>query len=372
MNIPQANPKAENDELSVELNEAIQRVLNSGRYILGPEVEAFEKEFASYIGVAHAVSVGSGTDAIALALRALGVGPGDEVITVSHTAVATVSAVEQCGAVPVLADIDPLTFTLDPSLLEGLLTPRTKVIIPVHLYGHPADLEPILAFARTHGLYVLEDCAQAHGAAYHGKKAGSWGDIAAFSFYPTKNLGALGDGGMVVTSDAALAERAALLRQYGWKRRYISDIQGFNSRLDELQAAMLRVKLRHLDDGNARRRHLAQVYTSLLKDRVVCPQERQGCLHVYHLYVVRVPQRDRLQDYLKQNGVGSLVHYPAAVHQQPAYAGRLRTSSMRFTEQAVSEILSLPLFPQLAVEHVHQSAQVIVRGLEEFANAGRA
>lgn len=364
--IPQANPKAENDELSAEINDAVQKVLGSGRYILGPEVESFEREFARYIGAGYGIGVGSGTEAICLALRALGVGPGDEVITVSHTAVATVAAVEQCGAVPVLADIDPVTFTLDPDSLDKLLTSRTKAVIPVHLYGHPADLDRILPFSKKHGLFVLEDCAQAHGSVYHGRKAGAWGDIAAFSFYPTKNLGALGDAGIIITSDSGLAERVTLLRQYGWKKRYISEIQGSNSRLDEIQAAILRVKLCWLDQNNVRRRRLAELYASLLKDVVLIPIERENCTHVYHQYVIRSSCRNHIQEYLSQHGVGTLVHYPAAVHQQPAYADRLKNAGLPITEKIMTEILSLPIYPQLQEEYLPEISRLIVQAIEDI------
>ena len=370
IHIPQANPKAENDELSEEINDVIRNVLASGRYILGPEVEAFEREFAYYTGAEYAISVGSGTDALSIALKALGVGMGDEVITVSHTAVATVAAIELCGAVPIFCDIDPQTYTINPEWLENLLSPRTRAIIPVHLYGHPANLGPIIAFAKKYGLLVLEDCAQAHGAIYNGKKAGSWGDIAAFSFYPTKNLGAIGDGGMIVTSDARLAENAFLLRQYGWKNRYISEIQGSNSRLDELQAAILRVKLRHLDENNAKRRGLAELYSQLLKQYVVTPSEMVRSRHVYHLYVIRYKQRDRLQEYLRQRGIGTAIHYPLPVHQQPAYKLRIQATNLPVTDQVVTEILSLPIYPQLSEDMVREIALVIRSAVEVIEYAG--
>ena len=253
-----SNPKAQYQAHKEEIDSAIQRVLDKGWYILGDETKAFESEFAAYIGVDHGIGVGSGTEALHIALAACGIGLGDEVITVSHTAVATVAAIELAGATPVLVDIDPDYYTLNPDKLESAISPRTKAIIPVHLYGQPADLTPILEIARQHGVLLIEDCAQAHGAMYGGRRIGAWGDIACFSFYPTKNLGALGDGGMVVTNDSALAERARLLREYGWAERYVSSIPGLNSRLDEVQAAVLSVKLRFLDADNEARALLAQ------------------------------------------------------------------------------------------------------------------
>jgi dTDP-4-amino-4,6-dideoxygalactose transaminase len=300
------------------------------------------------------VGVGSGTDAIAIALMACGIGPGDEVITVSHTAVATVAAIEMAGATPVFADIEPDYYTLDPAKLDALIGPRTKAVIPVHLYGQCAELEAICRIARGKGLRVIEDCAQAHGAQYGGKTAGSFGDIGCFSFYPTKNLGAVGDGGMLITSDAELAERIRLIREYGWARRYVSDIKGVNSRLDELQAAILRVKLRHLDAQTASRGRIALAYTAGLADSgLTLPANRPGSSHVHHLYVVRNDRRDALQQYLVSAGIGALVHYPVPVHLQPAYENRLRGSDdMAETEKAAREVLSLPMYPELSDSEV--------------------
>ncbi len=317
--------------------------------------------------------MGSGTDALHLALRACGIGPGDRVFTVSHTAVATVAAIELAGATPVLVDIDPATFTMDPNRLEEAVgadegrrtkdeghvnrpsslvsvVRRRSAIIPVHLYGHPADMAAILEIARRYDLWVIEDCAQSHGATIDGQKTGTFGDIAAFSFYPTKNLGALGDGGAVVTSDPALAEQTRLLREYGWRERYVSAIPGLNSRLDELQAAILRVKLRYLDAENARRRALAAEYDRLLADSSVrTPITRPDVSHVFHQYVIRSGRRDALQAYLRSQGIGTLIHYPAPVHAQPAYAGRISIGEgLPHTEAAAREILSLPMFPELS------------------------
>jgi dTDP-4-amino-4,6-dideoxygalactose transaminase len=304
--------------------------------------------------VSHGIGVASGTDALELALRACGAGPGDLVFTVSHTAVAPVAAIELAGATPVLVDVEPGTCTMDPDCLGAALarppagTP--KAVVPVHLYGHPADMPPIVELARRHGLSVIEDCAQAHGAACAGRRAGAWGDLAAFSFYPTKNLGALGDGGMVVTDDPALAGRVRLLRQYGWRERYVSEVAGCNSRLDELQAAILSVKLPHLDKENARRRALAQVYDALLADTgITLPGTRPGVAHVFHQYAVRLPLRDALREHLHQAKIGTLVHYPTPVHLQPAYRGRLPSGGpLPWTEQVAGQVLSLPMYPQLS------------------------
>lgn len=356
-----SNPRAQYLAHQAEIDTALHRVLDNGWYILGEEVKAFEAEFAAYLGVAHAWGVGSGTEALHLALAACGVGPGDEVITVAHTAVATVSAIELLGAAPVLVDIDPDTFTLNPAQLENAISPKTKVIIPVHIYGQPADLIPILDVARRHNVRVIEDCAQAHGAWYHAKRVGAWGDMACFSFYPTKNLGALGDGGAVVTSDPALGERTRLLREYGWARRYISQIAGWNSRLDEVQAAILRVKLRYLDSDNAARARLAARYADGLAGlNVTAPSVGAQRTHAHHLYVIRSPHRDQLQAFLKEHAVGALIHYPVPVHQQPAYQNRLRGSDgLPETERAAQEVLSLPMYPELGEAEVQTVVDVI-------------
>ena len=359
--IPQANPRAQYLSHQAEIDQAIVRVLEKGRYILGEEAAAFEHEFADYLGVRFGVGVGSGTEALHLALRACGVRPGDEVITVAHTAVATVAAIELCGATPVLMDIDPRSFTLDPTKLEAAITPATRAVIPVHLYGQSADLEPILSIARKRRVRVIEDCAQSHGATYDGRRTGAWGDMACFSFYPTKNLGAIGDGGFVATDDPQLAENARLLREYGWRERYVSDVAGWNTRLDELQAAILRVKLRALDADNARRRCLAAMYDEWLAAcPVVLPMEMPYGQHVYHLYVVRAERRDALRVFLKERGIGSLIHYPVPVHLQPAYRGRLGdVGSLPETERAAREVLSLPMFPELTEAEVRQVAEAV-------------
>lgn len=347
--IPCSSPLAQYEAQRAEIDAAIARVLASGRYILGEEVERFEEEFAAYVGTSHAVGVGSGTEALHLALRAAGIGPGDEVVTVGHTAVATVAAIEMAGATPVLVDIDAATFTMDPSRVEDALTSRTRALVPVHLYGQPADLGPLCELASRRGLLLLEDCAQAHGASYGGRRVGSWGAAACFSFYPTKNLGALGDGGAVVTRDRALAERVKLLREYGWAERYVSHTPGLNSRLDSLQAAVLRVKLKALDTANAERARLASVYDAALAGAdVTIPARGAGSTHVFHLYVVRSAARDALLRHLGAREIGAMIHYPVAVHRQPAYRRLARAGDeLARTERAAAEVLSLPLYPGL-------------------------
>ncbi len=344
-----------------ELDDATARVMKSGWFILGSAVKAFEKEFAEYIGVGHAIGVGSGTEALHLALLALGVGAGDEVITVPNTAIATVAAIELTGARAILCDVRADSMLIDVDKLARAITPRTRAIIPVHLFGQSADLDPILELARSASpkIFVLEDCAQAHGATYHGKRVGAFGHIAAFSFYPTKNLGAYGDGGAIVTNDAKLAERVNLLRQYGWRERYASEIKGMNSRLDEMQAAILRVKLRHLDEWNAARRERAAMYTELLHT-VTPPREMAYGEAVYHLYVVQTPKRDGLASHLKSRGIGTAIQYPYAVHQQAAYANLgYRDEDLPVASKLAHGILSLPLYPELSLDDVHTVATAI-------------
>lgn len=353
--------KTQYQRLQSDMDAAIARVLSSGTFILANEVRAFETEFAAYCGSAFGMGVGSGTDALLLALRAGGIQAGDEVITVSHTAVATVAAIELCGARPVLVDIDPQRYTMAPQCFEAAITPRTRAVIPVHLYGCPVDLAPILKIAQAREIFVVEDCAQAHGAVYQGKRVGGWGAMGAFSFYPTKNLGAYGDGGAVVTNRPDLAERVALLRQYGWQERYISSIKGLNSRLDELQAAILRVKLGALDGWNAQRQKLAKLYNELLQGcDLVLPFVPAQVEHVYHQYVVVCPQRDALKTFLFEQGIHSYIHYPVPVHLQPAYLDLgYAKDSLPFTEAAAAQVLSLPLYPEMSEDAVHQVSQAI-------------
>jgi dTDP-4-amino-4,6-dideoxygalactose transaminase len=371
--ILQANPLAAYLEHKTEIDRAIGTTLDSGRYILGREVKAFEESFAAYIGVGHAIGVGNGTDAIEVALRALGTGPGDAVFTVSHTAVATVSAIERTGASPVVVDINLENFGMDPGSLASAIrdiiaakTLRPKAVVPVHLYGQPCDIEAILSIARTYDLSVVEDCAQAHGATIGKRRAGSFAHAAAFSFYPTKNLGALGDGGCVVTGDAVLAEKIRALREYGWTRRYESEFPGINSRLDEVQAAILKVKLRFLDADNERRRAIARRYSGALGGTAVhAPAETAKTTHVFHLYVVRCEARDKLRQSLADAGIQTAVHYPLPVHLQDAYKNRIRCtpSGLPHTEQAFGRVLSLPLYPQMRDEEVDRVCSALKESL---------
>lgn len=364
--IPQSSPKANYLSHKAAIDSAIGRVLESGWYILGREVSAFEEEFASFLGTRFAVGVASGTDAIHLALRACGVGPGDVVLTVSHTAVATVAAVGLCGATPLFVDIDPQSYTMDPDFLETVIRSHRdrplKAVIPVHLYGHPADMGSILEVSRRHSLFVIEDCAQSHGAVYRGKKTGTLGHLAAFSFYPTKNLGALGDGGAVTTCDPALAEKVRLLREYGWKERYISEFPGGNSRLDEIQAAILRAKLPFLEQENGSRRRIAETYSIRLRGtRLTLPGTADGVTHVFHQYVVRTENRDSLRNHLRTRGISTLVHYPVPVHLQPAYSGHSsEIEGLVRTEQVAPQILSLPMFPELTEDDLHTVCEGIL------------
>lgn len=344
-----ANPYAQYVSHKEEIKEAISKVLDKGRYILGEEVNLFESEFAQYIGVKNVIGVGSGTEAIHIALLACGIKKGDEVITVSHTAVATVAAIELTGASVVFADIDKSTYTIDPSLVEPLITAKTKAIISVHIYGQPVDLEPLSALTRKYEIYLIEDCAQSHGALYNEQMVGSIGDIACFSFYPTKNLGAIGDGGAIATNNSELAEKCKHIREYGWVERYHSYIVGLNSRLDELQAAILRVKLRYLENDTEARIKIAKIYQEGLKDApFILPIVRNNCRHVFHLYVIRSQQRDEVLKHLESNNINALVHYPIPIHLQKAYNGRIGNSATLIeTERASREILSLPMYPEL-------------------------
>ena len=347
-------------QLQPELDEAYRRVMTSGWYILGPEVEAFEREFAGYCGVEHCVGVGNGLDALHLILRAMDIGPGDEVIVPSNTYIASWLAVSYAGATPVPVEPDQDSCNLDPALVEAALTPRTKAIMAVHLYGQPADLDPIRALARSRGLRVIEDAAQAHGARYRGARAGSLGDAAGFSFYPGKNLGAMGDGGAVTTNDAQLAERVRVLRNYGSRVKYQNDCQGYNSRLDELQAAFLRVKLRHLDRWNQEREALAARYSQALADADLrLPGVIAAAQPVWHLYVVRTARRELLTQALDRHGIGWLIHYPIPPHRQQAYRDEFAQASFPVAEAMAGELLSLPIGPFLAADQVELVARVV-------------
>jgi dTDP-4-amino-4,6-dideoxygalactose transaminase len=365
--IPFLDLRAAYLELKEELDAAVARTLASGRYLLGKELEAFEGEFASYSQARHCVGVGNGLDALVLSLKALGVGPGDEVIVPANTFIATWLAVSQVGAVPV--PVEPIhgIWNLDPGRLEAVLTPRTKVILPVHLYGQPADLEPILRLARRYGLWVLEDAAQAHGARYQGRRLGAHGDLCAWSFYPGKNLGCLGDGGAVTTNDSVLAERLQLLRNYGARVKYHHEAKGHNSRLDELQAAVLRVKLRHLDTWNRRRTEIARLYLEALKDQpaIGLPQVAPGMEHVWHLFVVDVPKRDSVQALLLDRGVETLIHYPIPPHLSEAYASDRAWGAWPITEQGARTHLSLPMGPHLGATQARQVVSQLLHVLQE-------
>ena len=357
--IPQTDPRAGYLALRSAIDSAITRVLEGGFYLLGREVEAFEVAFADFIGVGHAVGAGNGTDAIELALRACNIGAGDLVFTVSHTAVATIAAVERAGATAVMVDVEPGTYTMAPHELSRALkatkSGRPAAVLPVHIYGQPAELSALAEIARGHGLRLIEDCAQSHGALYCGKPAGSIGDIACFSFYPTKNLGALGDGGMVVTSDSSLAAALREIREYGWRDRHVSARVGINSRLDAMQAAILGVKLNNLTANNARRQAIAARYDIGLNGLpLALPVRRPNATHVFHQYVIRLAERDALRDRLRAAGIGTGIHYPVPVHRQPAYEGRLACgpSGLGVTERAAPQILSLPIYPQLSDEAV--------------------
>jgi len=356
-------------QIEEEILSATRKVYEKGRFVLGEEVSAFEQEFAQYCGVRYGVAVGSGTDALHLALRAAGVGEGDEVITVAHSFIASALAISFAGGIPVFVDVDPETYTMDPEALEHLLKSRDrkgrrrtlKAILPVHLYGQPAEMSAIREIADRYQLVVVEDACQAHGAEYRGKKSGSLGSLGCFSFYPTKNLGAYGDGGMVVTDQKDLQEQLRLLRCYGEKKKYHHVLKGTNSRLDELQAAILRVKLKYLDQWNAERRRKAQIYTTLLsRVDVVKPVEREDVRHVYHLYVIRTQKRNRLQTFLQEQGIGTLIHYPIPIHHQRAYQelGYLK-GDLPQTEKSCREVLSLPFFAEITDSEMEAVVETI-------------
>jgi dTDP-4-amino-4,6-dideoxygalactose transaminase len=360
MKVPFLDLHAAYSEIKPEVDAAILRVLDSGQYILGAEVDAFETEYAAYCEASHAIGVANGLEALHLALLAMGVGPDDEVIVPSNTYIATWFAVSQCGATPVPVEPIGSTYNIDSSRIEAAITPRTKVILPVHLYGQPADLDSILTIATKYGLRVLEDAAQAHGASYKGRRIGAHGDAVAWSFYPGKNLGALGDGGAVTTNDPEIADRIRILRNYGSRTKYENEVQGFNSRLDPIQAAVLRVKLRHLNDWNARRREIAHRYLMGLQGgELHLPDVPNWADPVWHLFVVRHPQRDALMKRLNDAGVGAMIHYPIPPHRQAAYARtNLRVSALPLAERLASEVLSLPIGPQMELEAVDVINQI--------------
>jgi dTDP-4-amino-4,6-dideoxygalactose transaminase len=357
--IPFLDLKAPYLELKQELDNAIARVVSSGWFIGGPEVDQFEAEYAAYCGANHAVGVANGLDALHLALRAMDVGPGDEVIVPSNTYIATWLAVSQCGAKPVPVEPDARTYNIDPELIEAAITPRTKVILPVHLYGQPADMDPILSIARNHGLKVLEDGAQAHGAKYKSKRLGAHGDAVAWSFYPGKNLGAMGDGGAVTTNDPEIDDRLRVLRNYGSRVKYVNEVQGYNSRLDPLQAAVLSVKLKHLDAWNERRESIARrYYDGFTCNSLVMPYVPEWAEPVWHLFVVRQPLRNELANRLAEMGVVTLIHYPIPPHKQQAYKA-YNDLELPLTESIHREVMSLPIGPTMSTGDVDKVVQAL-------------
>jgi len=359
--VPFLDLRAAYEELKAEVDDAVSRVLGSGYYLLGKELEAFEKEFAEYLDVRHCVAVGSGLDALHLALRALEVGQGEEVLVPSNTYIATWLAVSYAGAVPVPVEPDERTYNIDPGKLEAAITDRTRGIIPVHLYGQPADMDPILEVARKHNLWVLEDAAQAHGASYKGKRVGGLGDIAGWSFYPGKNLGAFGDGGAVTTNNGEFADRVRVLRNYGSRTKYFNEVRGFNSRLDEIQAAVLRVKLKHLDGWNRRRLQIAELYRRELEGcDLILPYVPEWAEPAYHLFVVRSGQRDALHQYLETQGIGTLIHYPVPPHLQQAYCEiGLAAGTLPISERIHQEVLSLPIGPHVTEAQVETVTRAV-------------
>jgi dTDP-4-amino-4,6-dideoxygalactose transaminase len=360
MKVPMVDLQAQYRALQSEIDEAVQAVVRSGQFVLGPAVEGFEQEVAAYCGTRHAVAVASGTDALHLALRAAGVGPGDEVVTTPFTFIATAGAISQTGARPVFADIDSDTFNIQPEQVEAAVNERTRAVLPVHLYGQPADLAPIRELCRRRGLALIEDCAQSFGAEYGGRKSGAYGDMGCFSFYPSKNLGAYGDGGMVVTDDDTAAERLRQLRDHGRVAGYRHAMIGYNSRLDELQAAVLRVKLRRLDEYNRRRRENARRYGARLADAGVLPPVEDGKgLHVYHQYTVRAANRDVIRNALSAAGIASAVYYPVPLHRQEVYAADHARASLPAAEAAAEQVLSLPMYPELTEDQIDEVARVV-------------
>jgi dTDP-4-amino-4,6-dideoxygalactose transaminase len=345
--------------LKDEIDAAIQGVLESGQFILGPDVAKLEERVANYCGCRYGVGVASGTDALRLTLTALEVGPGDEIITTPFTFIATANTISHCGAQPVFVDIDPRTYNLDPAAVEVVITPRTKGLVAVHLYGQPCDMGPLMAVAKRHGLFVIEDAAQAIGATYQGQRVGSFGDAGCLSFFPSKNLGAYGDGGMVVTNNAALADKVEVLRRQGGKKKYYHEVLGFNSRLDTLQAAILNVKLTYLESWNQRRREAAHRYNQFLSNLpLTTPYEQPGSCHVYHQYTIRAPERDELAAYLKDLGVATMVYYPVPLHRQPLYCDIVRASAPN-ADRAAQEVLSLPMSPDLATSDQEYISEMI-------------
>jgi dTDP-4-amino-4,6-dideoxygalactose transaminase len=368
MKIPFGDLKRQYKQLREQIAQVTSEVYESGWFILGQQVQQFEVNFAQYCEAKYAIGVGSGTEALHLALLACGVEHGDEVITVANTCVPTLAAVSAVGGVPILVDINPQTFTIDPNRIEERITPKTKAIVPVHLYGQCAEMKPILEIAHKYGLMVIEDCAQAHGAMYSGRMAGTIGDAGAFSFYPSKNLGAFGDSGLVVTNNEVIAKTVVKLRNYGQEERYYHSIKGFNSRLDEMQAAILNAKLPYLNGWNQRRREIAQRYDRAISQvEIRCPFQFRECYHVYHLYVVVVSERDRWQQLLADRGITTLIHYPVPIHLQTAYSEcREQSKYLPITEKLASQIVSIPLYPELTDEEINYIIETLLNIYEKF------
>lgn len=354
MKVPFGDLSRQYKKYKKEFDGIISGVFKKGSFILGENLKSFEGNFAKYLGANHAIGVANGTEAIFLALKAVGAGDGDEVITVSNTAIPTISAIDATGAKPVFVDIEEKTFNIDPSKIESAITSKTKAIIPVHLYGNPCNMEKIARIAGKYKLKIIEDCAQAHGAEYKGKKAGTFGDCGAFSFYPSKNLGANGDGGMVVTNNGELAEKIKLLRNYGFADRYNSVLRGYNSRLDEIQAALLDFKLIRLDEWNKRRRQIAERYMSELgKLPIIIPSIFPEHKHVFHLFVIRIEERQKFLEFMSASGINLIIHYPIPIHLQPAYEFlNYKRGSLPVTEKVSEEILSLPIYPELEEKEI--------------------
>ena len=366
MNVSFVDLGLEYRSIKDEIDSAIDKVLSRSDFVMGDATEAIESSFAAYCEAAYGIGVDSGYSALELIIRACNIGPGDEVITAANTFIATALAISSCGAKPVLVDIDPITYNMNPKKIEAAITPATRAIIPVHLYGQPADMDPILRIANEHRLIVIEDACQAHGAMYKGRRVGSIGDAAAFSFYPTKNLGAYGDGGMVVTSDTCISEQVRLLRNLGQTQKYHHHIKGYNHRLDTLQAAVLTAKLPYLDDSNRSRQQAAELYNRLLGEHVDVPIELNYVDHVYHLYVIQVENRESLQAHLKEAGIATAIHYPIPIHLQPAYEELgYKQGSFPVTEKFASRILSLPMFPGITSKAIEHTAQEVIRFLEK-------
>lgn len=358
--IPMVDLKRQYLSLKKEIDQAIGEVLMSTQFILGPQVELLEEEIAAYHQVSSAVGLANGTDALLLALRALEIGKGDEVITSPFTFFATAEVISQVGAKPVFADISPITFNINPEEIEKKITPRTRAILPVHLFGHPAEMDRIMDIAARYKLKVIEDCAQSFGASYYGKKVGTFGQFGCFSFFPSKNLGAYGDGGLVITNEPELARRIRVLRNHGSQRRYYHDTIGYNSRLDEIQAAVLRVKLKRIEEFNQARRAHAATYKRLIRrPDVILPEEREGCKHVYHQFTLRLKDRDRLAETLARQGCASAIYYPIPLHRQRVYRDEIDHEGLEASELCAAEVLSLPMFPELLPQEIERIADII-------------